>query len=88
MSNRDYRCAAFRSLMIGVDWMMFNAQYLIFVGLYVMSDLTKRVRNYLCLLFTSTKSCLQVQRVGTYVKTSDRCLEVLTSVLKVNYFDH
>jgi hypothetical protein len=88
MSNRDYRCAAFRSLMIGVDWMMFNAKYLIFVGLYVMLDLIKRVRNYLCLLFTSTKSCLQVQRIGTYVKTSDRCLETLTSVLKVNYFDH
>jgi hypothetical protein len=58
MSIRYYRCAAFRSLMSDVDWMMFNAQYLILVGLYVMSDLIKRVRNYLCLLFTSTKSCL------------------------------
>ena len=58
MSIRDYRCAAFRSLMSDVDWMMFNAEYLILVGLYVMSDLIKRVRNYLCLLFTSTKSCL------------------------------
>ena len=68
MSIRDYRCAVFRSLMVDFDWIMFNAQYLIFVGLYVMSDLIKRVRNYLCLLFTSTISCLQVQRVGTYVK--------------------
>jgi len=92
MSIRDYRCASFRSLMIDVDWMMFNARYLILVGLYVMSNLIKRVRNYLCLSFASAESCLQVQRVGTYVKTSDRCLETLTSVvlhiLKVNYFDH
>jgi hypothetical protein len=81
MSIRDYRCAAFRSLMSDVDWMMFTAQYLILVGLYVMWDLIQRVRNYLCLLFNSTKSCLQVQGVGTYVKTSDRCLETFTSVV-------
>jgi hypothetical protein len=57
-----------------------------------MSDLFKRVRNYLCLSFTSANSRLQVQRVGTYVQTSDRCLKTFTSVvvniLKVNYFDH
>ena len=92
MSIRDYWCSSFRSLMIDVDWMMLNAHYLILVGLYVMSDLIKRVRKYLCLSFTSTKSCLQVQWVDTYVKTSDRCLETFTSVvlpmLKVNYFDH
>ena len=68
MSIRDYRCAVFRSLMVDFDWIMFNAQYLIFVGLYVISDLIKRVRNYLCLLFTSTKSCLQVQRVAPTYK--------------------
>ena len=92
MSIRDYRCASFRSLMIEVDWMMFNTQYFILVEFYVMSNLIKKVRNYLCLSFTSAKSCLQVQRDGSYVKTSDRCLATFTSVvlhiLKVNYFDH
>jgi len=38
MSIRDYRCAAFRSLMSDVDWMIFTAQYLILVGFYVGFD--------------------------------------------------
>ena len=78
--------------MIDVDWMMFNAQYLILVGFYVISNLIKRTRDYLCLSFTSANSYLQVQRVGTYVKISNMCLETFTSVvlhiIKVNYFDH
>ena len=92
MSIRDYRCASFSSLMIEVDWMMFNAQYFILVEFYVMSNLIKKVRNYLCYRSLQPNRVYKSRELVPTYKTSDGCLETFTSVvlhiLKVNYFDH